>query len=120
MKYINDLASKSSCGPDKISSILLKRLANYIVTPLTVMINQSLCTGTFPDKLKLAKVIPLYKKGDNHVFDNYRPISLLSTVSKIFEKVVFIQVYDYFCANQLFFMKTSMASENAIQRNLLR
>ena len=103
MKYINDLASKSSCGPDKISSILLKRLANYIVTPLTVMINQSLCTGTFPDKLKLAKVIPLYKKGDNHVFDNYRPISLLSTVSKIFEKVVFIQVYDYFCAHQLFY-----------------
>ena len=105
MKYINDFASKSSCGPDKISSILLKRLANYIVTPLTVMINQSLCTGTFPDKLKLARVIPLYKKGDNHVFDIYRPISLLSTVSKIFEKVVFIQVYDYFCANQLFLWK---------------
>ena len=103
MKYINDLASKSSCRPDKISSILLKRLANYIVTPLTGMINQSFCTGTFPDKLKLAKVIPLYKKGDNHVFDNYRPISLLSTVSKIFEKVVFIQVYDYFCAHQLFY-----------------
>ena len=105
MKYINDLASKSSSGPDKISSILLKRLANYIVTPLTVMINQSLCTGTFPDKLKLVKVIPLYKKVDNHVFDNYRPISLLSTVSKIFEKVVFIQVYDYFCAHQLFLWK---------------
>ena len=84
------------------------------------MINQSLCTGIFPDKLKLAKVIPIYKKGDNHVFDNYRPISLLSTVSKIFEKVVFIQVYDNFSAHQLFFMKTSMASENAIQRNLLR
>ena len=60
MKYINDLTSKSSCGSDKISSILLKRLANYIVTPLTVMINQSLCTGIFPDKLKLAKVIPIY------------------------------------------------------------
>ena len=83
------------------------------------MINQSLCKGIFPDKLKQAKVIPIYKKSDNHVFDNHRPISLLSTVSKIFEKVAFIQVYDYFSAHQLF-MKTSMASENAIQRNLLR
>ena len=58
------------------------------------MINQSLCTGIFPEKLKVAKVIPLYKKGDNHLFDNYRPISLLSTVSKIFEKTVFAQVYN--------------------------
>ena len=67
------------------------------------MINQSLCTGIFPEKLKVAKVIPLYKKGDNHLFDNYRPISLLSTVSKIFEKTVFTQVYNYFCAHELFY-----------------
>ena len=67
------------------------------------MINQSLCTGIFPEKLKVAKVIPLYKKGDNHLFDNYRPISLLSTVSKIFEKTVFTQVYNYFCGHKLFY-----------------
>ena len=48
-------------------------------------------------------VIPLYKKGDNHLFDNYRPISLLSTVSKIFEKTVLTQVYNYFCAHKLFY-----------------
>ena len=99
--HINDLASKSSCGPDKISSIVLKGLANYIVTPLTVMIDQSICTAFFRDKLKLAKVIPIYKKGDIHVFYSYHPISLLPTVSKIFEKVVFIQVC-YFCAQQFF------------------
>ena len=56
-----------------------------------------------PFQLKVAKVIPLYKKGDNHLFDNYRPISLLSTVSKIFEKNVFTQVYNYFCAHKLFY-----------------
>ena len=102
-KYISELAAKNSCGPDNISSILLKRLATHVVSPLTVMINQSLCTGIFPEKLKVAKVIPLYKKGDNHLFDNYRPISLLSTVSKIFEKTVFTQVYNYFCAHKLFY-----------------
>ena len=101
-KYISELAAKNSCGPDNISSILLKRLATHVVSPLTVMINQSLCTGIFPEKLKVAKVIPLYKKGDNHLFHNYRPISLLSTVSKIFEKTVFTQVYNYFCGHKLF------------------
>ena len=59
--------------------------------------------GIFPSKLKLAKVIPIYKKDDRHILDNYRPISLLSTMSKVFEKVVFHQVYDYFSSNNLFY-----------------
>ena len=117
MKYINDLASKSSCGSDKISSILLKRLANYIVTPLTVMINQSLCTGIFPDKLKLAKVIPIYKRV---TFLIINAPYLSSQLSQRFSKklcsfkIMTTLVLINFC------FKTSMASENAIQRNLLR
>ena len=63
--------------------------------------NQSLCTGIFPDKLKIAKVIPLYKKDDIKLFGNYRPISLLSYISKIFERVAFNQLYDYFSSNGL-------------------
>ena len=59
--------------------------------------------GIFPSKLKLAKVIPIYKKDDQHILDNFRPISLLSTMSKVFEKVVFHQVYDYFSSNNLFY-----------------
>ena len=102
-KYIDDLTAKSSCGPDGISSKLLKRIKNVLVDPLTVIINQSLCTGVFPDNLKLAKVVPLFKKGNPHLLDNYRPISLLSTLSKIFEKVVFQQVYSYFTNNKLFY-----------------
>ena len=47
-----------------------------------------LTTGIFPDKLKIAKVVPLYKKGGNALFSNYRPISNLPSLSKIFEKVV--------------------------------
>ena len=61
------------------------------------MINQSLCTGIFPNKLKLATVIPLYKRV---IIMFLTIITLLSNVSKIFEKSVYIQVYDYFCAHQ--------------------
>ena len=69
---------------------------------LTHIVNQSLVTGIFPDKLKLAKVLPLFKKGEHTCMDNYRPISLLTSISKIFEKVVCKQLYDYFSINNLF------------------
>ena len=68
-------------------------IGDDIARPLTLIINQSLSTGVFPDKLKTAKVIPLYKKDDPHLVDNFRPISLLPAISKIFEKIVFNQVY---------------------------
>ena len=65
-------------------------------------VNQSLCTGIFPDKLKTAKVIPWYKK-DNTSFGSYRPKSLLSSMSKSFERVSFNQLYDYFTSNGLLY-----------------
>ncbi len=52
-------------------------------------------TGIFPDKLKIAKVLPLFKKDDENLFTNYRPISLLPTISKVFEKVIFKQLHQY-------------------------
>ena len=61
-KTINDLSSKNSCGYDSISSKLLKRISEFIEKLLHLIINQSLCSGIFPDKLKIAKVIPLYNK----------------------------------------------------------
>ena len=78
---------KTSSGFDNISLKLIKTCANYITKPLTAIINQSLTQGTFPDLLKIAKVIPIYKKENQHLFDNYRPISLLPSLSKIFENV---------------------------------
>ena len=102
-KTINDLSSKNSCGYDSISSKLLKRISEFIEEPLRLIINQSLCSGIFPDKLKIAKVIPLYNKGDHHLLDNYRPISLLPVISKFFEKIVFKQTYKYFSTNKLLY-----------------
>ena len=101
MGVIKTLATKNSTGIDSISSNMLKKLAPVIINPLTRIINQSLCTDIFPFRLKIAKVIPLFKKND--IFDNYRPISLLSSISKTFEKVVFNQVYEYFTNNDLLY-----------------
>ena len=102
-KIIRNLRPKSSTGCDNISTKLLKEIENVVSRPLSIIINQSLCTGIFPDKLKIAKVIPLYKKDDNKLFGNYRPISLLSSISKIFERVAFNQLYDYFSSNGLLY-----------------
>ena len=76
-----------------------------ITKPLTAIINQSILNGIFPDKLKLAKVIPIYKKGDVNDLNNYRPISLLPTLSKIFERVVHshTQLFHYFTKKTIFF-----------------
>jgi retron-type reverse transcriptase len=60
-------------------------------------------TGIFPDKLKTAKVIPIFKKGDPTLFKNYRPISVLSTLSKVLEKIIFTQLSSYFNETKLFF-----------------
>ena len=101
LKIIGDLKPKSSAGYDNLSSTLLKDIKGVISRPLSIIINQSLCSGIFPSKLKLAKVIPLNKKEDQRVFGNYRPISLLSSISKIFEKVAFKQILEYFTSNNL-------------------
>ena len=101
LSIINKLKSKNSSGRDEISNKLLKSIKDEIAKPLTIIINQSLKTGVFPDALKIAKVKPLYKKGDNFCLNNYRPISLLPTISKIFERVMFTQLYSYLNANNL-------------------
>ena len=102
-KLIKKLPPKTSSGHDNLSLKLLKEIGQNISDSLSLVINQSLKTGIFPEKLKLAKLIPLYKKGDASLFGNYRPISLLPSISKIFEKVVYMQVYSYFKINKLFF-----------------
>ena len=65
-----------------------------------MLINKSFETGIFPDLLKLAKIVPIYKAKDNKVLTNYRPISLLQILSKIFEKVVHKRLYDYMFKNE--------------------
>lgn len=92
---IMGLKNSNSVGVDGISANILKYCAYYIVAPLTYLVNLLLVEGIFPGILKVAKVIPVYKKGDRLKVENYRPISLLSTLSKIIERVIFNRIMDF-------------------------
>ena len=79
-------ASKSS-GPYSVPDTILKTIRDYISEPLALLGNDSLASGNFPEKLKLARIAPVFKKGSRFDKDNYRPISVLANFSKLFEKV---------------------------------
>ena len=85
-RMITKLPNKKSKGHDNISNILLKRLKASISHPLEIVFNKSLQEGSFPESMKQADVIALYKPKEKHLVNNYRPISLLVTISKILEK----------------------------------
>ena len=73
----------------------MKEIIPLIATPLTHICNVSLSSGIFPDKMKTAKVIPVYKKGDPKSYGNYRPISVLSCFSKVLERIVYNRLSDF-------------------------
>src|SRR5271156_6923652 len=92
---INSLDVKKSCGPDNISVQLVRDNCCVLLQPLLYIFNLSLEQGVVPDLMKLAKVTPLFKKGDHGVTSNYRPISLLSVFGKLLEKLVHKRVYNF-------------------------
>ena len=100
---INKLPNKNSCGYDNFSTKIIKALKDSLIKPLTLIINQIFNTGVFPSQLKIAKVIPIFKKDDNKIFNNYRPISLLPVLSKVVEKVICSQINNFFITNNLFY-----------------
>ena len=85
-KIAFDLPNKSSSGHDRISNVLLKEIIVQIAEPLSMIFNQSLQTGEFLSDMKLAEVVPLYKSKEHYLESNYRPISLLTTISKYSKK----------------------------------
>jgi len=92
---ISSLKCDKSCGDDGIGPQLIKDNKNLLCEPLVYLYNLSLFNGVVPDKLKTAKVVPLFKKGDRCRMENYRPISLLSIFNKILEKLVYKRVYHF-------------------------
>ena len=102
-RIINNLPNKNSYGFYGFSTKLLKLIESAITKSLTLLTNQVITTGVYPDKLKIAKVIPIYKKGEPSIFNNYRPISLLPAISKVFEKIIFDQLSTYLKDSKLFF-----------------
>ncbi len=102
---IDDLDVKKSTGPNSIPVFILKILKPFFSFWLSKLINLSFKLGIFPDILKIAKVTPLHKKECKLNFRNYRPISLLSVFSKIFEKTMYTRIYSYLVKNNLIFEK---------------
>ena len=113
-KYINNLKPKWSSGLDSINNIVLKELRDIIIEPLTLIFNNSLQEGLFPTKMKTARVVPLYKGKSKYETTNYRPISLLLTISKILEKAMYTRVYRFLCATgQLFASQYGFRKDHA-------
>ena len=101
-KIINELKTRHSTGPDGLSTKLLQYIKDHLIEAIAITLNQSLNTGIFPEKLKIAKVIPIHKKENPSLLENYRPISIVPSISKIFEKIICNQINDYFNLNNLF------------------
>jgi hypothetical protein len=98
---IESLKSKNSYGYDGISMKILKLSTPFIVSPLTYICNRSLSTGIFPSHLKYSQIHPIHKKGERSETSNYRPISVLTSFSKMFERVIFNRLYSHVCHNNI-------------------
>ncbi|MCG8430678.1 MAG: hypothetical protein MJA29_05870, partial [Candidatus Omnitrophica bacterium] len=101
LKSLKKLPSKSSSGPDNIPSIFLRNTAKAIVHPLTIIFNKSFETGIVPKDWLDAKVVPIFKKGENSDVTNYRPISLTVVASKVFERIIKDQIMAFLLNNKL-------------------
>ena len=100
---INSLNPNKSTGPDNISNRMLKAVAKEISVPLSILFNRSFAEGVFANSLKVWNVLPLYKKDDKSLPSNYRPISLLSNIGKLQERIIFKHIYNHLHENILFY-----------------
>ena len=102
VKIIGDLKN-SSHGPDDIRTDVFKETFDLYITPLVHVINLSLAKGYFPNELKIARVMPIFKSGDPLEIKNYRPISVLNVFSKLFEKVMYDRTIDFLNKNNILY-----------------
>ena len=93
---LGKIKSNKSCGPDNITPKILKLSTPALAVPLTNLLNPCIATSRWPNDWKLSNVTPVFKKGDELLMLNYRPIRILSAIPKIMEKVMFDQLHDTF------------------------
>lgn len=127
-KLLRSVDANKNGGPDGIPNIFLIKTAQYLAPPLTSIFNKSISTGVFPSQFKNANVMPIFKKGLKTDVRNYRPICLLNSFSKIFERLVHDEVMSFldgfFDSNQHGFLKgkSTMTNTsifvNAVAKNL--
>ena len=95
LKKLKLLKVDKGCGPDNIPPIFLFNCASALVVPITMIFNTSIEQGVFPDLLKETRIVPVHKKGNKTDISNYRPISILSTIAKIFESLIYPLLLDH-------------------------
>ena len=125
LKSIIDSLKSSSPGHDEIPIKIYTDNFDLLGPEICLICNESLKQGVFPQQLKTAKVVPIFKAGDTKLTSNYRPISLLNSFSKIIEKAVYLQIYDYLTRNNLlserqYGFRAGLSTENAINDMLSR
>ena len=101
-RLLLNLKDSKSTSIDELDSFCVKVSAEQICRPVHHIITLSLMQCKFPSSWKFSKLIPLHKKGSKLDMKNYRPVAILSPISKILEKVVFEQIYRYFKINKIF------------------
>lgn len=101
LKLLKNLPTNKATGLDKIPCRLVKLSSPFIADSLCNIFNMSIISGIFPLEWKVAKVIPIHKDNEKDELNNYRPISILSAISKVMERLVYNQLYEYLSKNEL-------------------
>ena len=110
----------SSAGWDNLPTSIGKKCVDGYLAPLTYILNMCIRQGVFPRELKLARVIPIYKSSSKQSISNYRPISILTFISKVFEKILYNHISQYMdrndtiCSNQFGFRKNHSTQQAII------
>ena len=106
-KIFNTFKKSKGSGADGSANYFLMIGLPAVIESLCDIFNLSIATGRFPDSWKSARVAPIFKSGPTNDRSNYRPISVLPFVSRVFEKLIYKQLYDYLDRNKLLFSKQS-------------
>ena len=101
IEVLKSFSSGKATGLDKISAKLLKISASAVANSLCRVFNKSVETRIFPTEWKNAKVFPLFKKDNKTHPNNYRPIFILPAIAKVFERIIYNQLYDYLSYNDI-------------------
>ena len=105
---LKELDTSKATGPDGIGNLLLKSCAESLCLPVAIITEHSIINGVFPSKWKSANIVPIFKKkGSQQSSSNYRPVSLLCSLSKVVERLVYDQLYFYCITNNLLSEKNS-------------
>ncbi|KAL4143980.1 hypothetical protein QTP88_006225 [Uroleucon formosanum] len=119
---LNNLNNNSAPGVDGYTALFFKQIGDNVILyilPVVHIINCSITNGTVPDELKVARIVPIHKKGDKTDFTNYRPISIVGILAKILEKIIKNQLLDYLERDKLIFtgqygFRKNLGAEDAL------